>query len=102
MSKTLQIQFQNRTLILYDSLKQMLTKEKYRIKKREPKILTKLNVQQIEQETNEKFTSENITTYNICTAAPNKQQLLYKGEIQSFYTNLKRKRIGLMKLRTKQ
>ena len=78
----------------------MLTKEKYRIKKREPKILTKLNVQQIEQET--KFTSENITTYNICTAAPDKQQLLYKGEIQNFYTNLKRKRIGLMKLRTKQ
>ena len=61
-----------------------------------------MNVQQSDKKLNEKFTSENITTYKICTATPDKQQLLYKGGIQDFYTNLKLKTMGLMKLRTKQ
>ena len=39
-------------------------------------------VQQSNKKSNEKFTSENITTYKICTATPDKQQLLYKGGIQ--------------------
>ena len=79
----------------------MFTKDKYTINRREYKNLNSLNVEQSELEKEQKFTSENITTYKICTATPDKQQLLYKGEIQNFYTNLKRKRIGLTNVTTR-
>ena len=65
----------------------MLTKEKYRINKRED-----INLTQTERTTDRigkeaKTSQAKITTYKICTATPDKQQLLYKGEIQNFYTN---------------
>ena len=61
-----------------------------------------MNVQQSNKKFNQKFTSENITTYKICTATPDKTTTAYKGGIQNFYTNFETKRIGLTKLQTKQ
>ena len=58
-------------------------KKKYRINKRELKNLRKTECTTNRIENTQKFISENITTCNIFTATLRRQQLIYKGEIQT-------------------
>ena len=50
-----------------------------------------MNVQQSNKKSNQKFTSENITTYKICTATSDKQQLLTRAEYKTFILILNEK-----------